>query len=88
VAVFTFEQNFAAGALLSFLAFGIWGMGFNFATVSYFALASELTDEKGRSQTISTMYVMMIVSVIVTALLIGRAIEVYSAGSVPRRFGG
>jgi BCD family chlorophyll transporter-like MFS transporter len=82
VAVFTFEQNFAAGALFSFLAFGIWGMGFNFATVSYFALASELKDEKGRSQTISTMYVMMIVSVIVTALLIGRAIEVYSPEAV------
>jgi MFS transporter, BCD family, chlorophyll transporter len=41
-----------------------------------------LTDEKGRSQTISTMYVMMIISVIVTALLIGRAIEVYSATAV------
>lgn len=82
VAVFTFETNFWSGLLLSTLAFGIWGMGFNFSTVSYFALASELTDEKGRSQTISTMYVMMIISVIVTALLIGRAIEVYSATAV------
>jgi len=82
VAVFTFETSFWSGLLLSTLAFGIWGMGFNFSTVSYFALASELTDEKGRSQTISTMYVMMIISVIVTALLIGRAIEVYSATAV------
>ena len=80
--VYTFEESFWGGLLLSGLAFGIWGMGFNFATVSYFALAAELTDEKGRSQTISTMYVMMIISVIVTALLIGRAIEVYSPGAV------
>jgi len=82
VAVFTFESSFWSGLLFSALAFGLWGMGFNFAAVSYFALASELTDEKGRSQTISTMYVMMIISVIVTALLIGRAIEVYSPGAV------
>jgi MFS transporter, BCD family, chlorophyll transporter len=82
LAVFTFEQNFWAGLLFSAFAFGIWGMGFNFATVSYFALASELTDEKGRSQTISTMYVMMIVSVIITGLLLARAIEVYSAATV------
>jgi MFS transporter, BCD family, chlorophyll transporter len=82
VAVFTFETSFGNGLLFSALAFGLWGMGFNFATVSYFALASELTDEKGRSQTISTMYVMMIISVIITALLISRAIEVYSPGAV------
>ena len=49
---FLIETSQAAGIGISLLGFGVWGMGFNFATVSYFSLASELSGEQGSSQTI------------------------------------
>lgn len=81
-AAFLFETGGAAAVFVSLLAFGMWGMGFNFATVSYFSLASELSGEKESSQTISVMYVMMIISVIITGITLSRLVEPYSAGAV------
>ncbi|MCA9923192.1 MAG: PucC family protein, partial [Anaerolineales bacterium] len=75
---FLIETSQAAGIGISLLGFGVWGMGFNFATVSYFSLASELSGEQGSSQTISTMYVMMIISVIFTGITLSRLVEPYS----------
>ncbi len=74
------------GLLLAVLAFGMWGMGFNFATVSYFSLASELWDARGRSTTIATMFSMMIISIIGMALVIGRIVEPYSPAALSRAF--
>ncbi len=67
-----------AGLLLGFLAFGMWGAGFNLAVVSYLSLASDLSDEHNRSRTIAIMWFMMIVSIIITAILTARALEPYS----------
>ncbi len=75
---FLIETSQAAGIGISLLGFGLWGMGFNFATVSYFSLASELSGEQNSSRTISTMYFMMIVSVIITGITLSRLIEPYS----------
>ncbi|KAA3660464.1 MAG: MFS transporter [Chloroflexi bacterium] len=75
---FLIETSKAAGIGISLLGFGLWGMGFNFATVSYFSLASELSGEQNSSQTISTMYFMMIVSVIITGITLSRLVEPYS----------
>lgn len=77
-AVFAFETNITTGILLSLLAFGLWGMGFNFATVSYFSLATELSGESQRSQTISVMYFVMLVSVITIGITISRMVDPYS----------
>lgn len=81
-AVFTFPTNPAAAILLSLLAFGMWGMGFNFATVSYFSLATELSGESERSQTISVMYFVMLISVITMGIVISELVEPYSATAV------
>lgn len=77
-AVFLLDANFSLGLLVSLLAFGLWGTGFNFATVSYFALASEISGEQRSSRTIATMYFMMILTMIVTGITLGRALETYT----------
>lgn len=73
-AVYTFAENATLGVIYSALAFGLWGTGFNFAAVSYFSLASELSGEEGRSGTIATMYFMLILSMIAGGISLGRAL--------------
>lgn len=80
-------RDFWPGLLLSIVAFGGWGMGFNFAVVSYLSLASDLSQEHQRSRTISVMWFMMISSIIITAILIGQALETYSEAQLLRVFG-
>ncbi|WP_026369881.1 BCD family MFS transporter [Kallotenue papyrolyticum] len=72
------EHAFGPGLLLATLAFGLWGMGFNIATVAYLALASDLSSPEQRPRTVAVMWFMMISSVIVTALLLGRALHDYT----------
>lgn len=71
-------ENFAAGFGLGLVAFGLWGVGYNLAVVSYLSLASDLSDEGQRSRTIAVMWFMMIVSIIISAIVIGRSLEPYS----------
>jgi BCD family chlorophyll transporter-like MFS transporter len=71
-------ENLGLGLLVGALLFGAWGMGYNFATVSYFSLATELSGEKGRSRTIAVMFFMMIVSIIATSLILGQLLETYT----------
>jgi BCD family chlorophyll transporter-like MFS transporter len=61
-------------------------MGFNFATVSYFSLASEISGEKGRSRTIAIMFFMMISAIIVTSIGLGRLLDPYSPALLERAF--
>jgi BCD family chlorophyll transporter-like MFS transporter len=76
----------ALGLLAAALAFGAWGMGYNLSSVSYLALASELSGEKERGKTIATMWFMMIVSIILTAIAISRMVEPYSPEVLQRAF--
>jgi MFS transporter, BCD family, chlorophyll transporter len=75
---FLMAKNPVFGLLAGALAFGAWGMGYNLSSVSYLALASELSGEKERGKTIATMWFMMIVSIILTAIAISRMVEPYS----------
>ena len=83
---FLMAQNPVWGMLAGALAFGAWGMGYNFSSVSYLALASELSGEKERGRTIATMWFMMIVSIIITAIVISRLVEPYSNEALQRAF--
>jgi BCD family chlorophyll transporter-like MFS transporter len=85
-AAFLMAENFWVGVLLSAVTFGAWGMGFNFATVSYFSLASEISGEKGRSRTIAIMFFMMIASIIATAIGLSRLLEHYSPAALLSAF--
>lgn len=85
-AAFALAANPLAGLLFSVVAFGAWGMGFNFATVSYFSLASELSGEKGRSRTVAIMFFMMILSIIFTAIGLSRLLEHYSPETLTLAF--
>lgn len=86
LAAFTMDQSFWSGIWLGLLAFGAWGMGFNFATVSYLSLASELSNESDRGRTIAVMWFMMIVSIIFTSIGLSRLLDPYSAGALVRSF--
>lgn len=85
-AVFIMPQNRPLGILLSLLTFGAWGMGYNFASVSYLSLASEISGEKGRSRTIAIMWFLMIVAIIFTAAGLSRLLEPYSPQRLENAF--
>src|SRR5262245_10479672 len=63
------------GLLFGLVAFGAWGMGFNFATVSYLSLATDLAGEEQRARTVGVMWFMLIASVIIASIAIGRALQ-------------
>jgi BCD family chlorophyll transporter-like MFS transporter len=79
-------DNMTLGLLLAVLVFGVWGVGFNVAAVSYLSLASDLSPEGQRSRTIATMWFMMIGAVIITAIVTGNALEPYSDAQLIRVF--
>jgi BCD family chlorophyll transporter-like MFS transporter len=86
LAAFVLAETFWIGLLFGLVAFGAWGMGFNFATVSYFSLATDISGEKDRGGTISVMFFMMIIGIISTSLLISRLVTPYSPEALVRSF--
>jgi MFS transporter, BCD family, chlorophyll transporter len=74
------------GVLVGLVAFGAWGMGFNFATVSYLSLATDMAGEEQRARTVGVMWFMLIVSVIVAAIAIGHSLEPYTPAALFRAF--
>lgn len=79
-------ENFTAGLFLGILTFGAWGVGYNFASVSYFSLATEISGEKGRSRTIAVMFFMMVVSIIFTSLALSNMLEPFSRAALESSF--
>jgi BCD family chlorophyll transporter-like MFS transporter len=75
------------GLLAGLLAFGAWGMGYNLSAVSYLSLASELSGENERGKTIATMWFMMILSIIITAIGLSRMVDPYTPEVLIRAFG-
>jgi BCD family chlorophyll transporter-like MFS transporter len=85
-AAFLLAENFWAGVGLGLLTFGAWGMGFNFATVSYLSLATEVSGEGGRGKTIAIMWFMMITSIIITAIALSQMLDPYTPQALERAF--
>jgi BCD family chlorophyll transporter-like MFS transporter len=85
-AAFLMATDLPVGIALGVLAFGAWGMGFNFATVSYLSLASELSGESGRGRTIAVMWFMMITSIIITAISLSQMMDPYTPQALIRAF--
>lgn len=79
-------ENYWLGVFAGVFVFGAWGMGYNLASVSYFALATEISGEARRSRTIAVMFFMMIVSIILTSLSVGGMLEEYTVAAVNRAF--
>jgi MFS transporter, BCD family, chlorophyll transporter len=84
---FLMADNPPLGLLTGIFAFGAWGMGYNLSAVSYLSLASELSGENGRGKTIATMWFMMIVSIIATAIGLSRMVDPYTPEALIRAFG-
>lgn len=82
---FLMAENFGLGVLAGILTFGAWGMGYNLSSVSYFSLVAELS-EGGRGKTIATMFFMMIVGIIGTAIGISRMVDPYTPEAMIRAF--
>jgi BCD family chlorophyll transporter-like MFS transporter len=78
--------NFWPGLAFAFVAFLLWGLGFNFAVVSYLSLAGDLSSEQNRTRTIAVMWFLMIMAVIATAIITGRALDPYSDEQLLRVF--
>jgi BCD family chlorophyll transporter-like MFS transporter len=87
LAAFHLAAGDLLGVLLGVLAFGAWGMGFNFATVSYLSLATEVSGENGRGRTIAVMWFMMITSIIFTAIALSQMVDPYTPEALERAFG-
>jgi MFS transporter, BCD family, chlorophyll transporter len=83
---FLISQNFGLGILTGIVAFGAWGMGYNLSSVSYLSLASELSGENGRGKTVATMWFMMIVAIIATAIGLSHMIDPYTPTALIRAF--
>src|SRR6185369_12931519 len=83
---FLMDQNFDLDVFAKIFAFGAWGMGYNLSAVSYLSLASELSGEKERGKTIATMWFMMIVSIILTAITLGHLVDPYTPQALIRAF--
>ncbi|WKZ43269.1 MAG: BCD family MFS transporter [Anaerolineales bacterium] len=79
-------DNFNLGIVAGFLAFGAWGMGFNLSAVSYFSLATELSDKKGRGATIATMFFVMVIGLIATGITLSRLVPTYTPEGLTRAF--
>jgi BCD family chlorophyll transporter-like MFS transporter len=80
------QQNFTLGILIGLLAFFLWGMGYHFSAVSYFALASEISGEKGRGTTIAIMFFIMVVGIVTTSLAVGQMATVATFEALSRAF--
>ena len=83
---FLMAEKMGLGILAGIVAFGAWGMGYNLSSVSYLSLATELSGEDGRGKTIATMWFMMIVSIIGTAIAISRMVDPYTPEAMLRAF--
>lgn len=83
---FLLAENLAMGIALGLLAFGAWGMGYNFATVAYFSLATEISGEEGRGRTIAVMFTMMIISIIITSIGLSELLDPYSEAALISSF--
>lgn len=86
-AAYLLAENRVVGLLLILLVFVAWGMGYNVSSVSYLSLASEISGEKKRSQTIAMMFFLMILGIIFTATALGHWLEAYSFEQLQRAFG-
>lgn len=84
-AAFQLDAGGVLGVLMAIMAFGMWGMGYNLSAVSYLSLASEI-EPQGRSRTIATMFFLMIIGIIVTAIVIGRIVDPYTPEALFRAF--
>ena len=83
---FLLEQRFWMGLGAAVLAFGAWGMGYNFAAVSYLALATEMSGANNKGRILAIMWCMMICGIIATSLVLGRLLDPYSPGVLSRSF--
>lgn len=85
-AAFAVAEGSLGGWIFGIIAFGIWGLGYNLAAVSYLSLATEISGEGDRGKTISVMFTMMILSIIATALTLSRLLDPYSPEAMESAF--
>jgi BCD family chlorophyll transporter-like MFS transporter len=83
---FLISRNWWVGVGFGLFTFGAWGMGYNFAAVSYISLASELSGERGRGKTIAIMWFMMISGIILTAIALSQMVDPYTPAALMRAF--
>ena len=88
-AIFMLPDNYALGLAAATLAFTIWGVGVNVASVSYLSLLSEASEGHTgwRSRTVSIMFTTMILATIVTSIALSRMLDPFSVSALYTAFG-
>lgn len=77
-AAFAIHEGLWWGIPLGFVAFGAWGLGFNFSTVSYLSLATELSGPGQRTKVVGIMWFSLILSMIIGGILFAQSIDPYT----------
>ena len=83
---YTLANGNSWGYLIAVLAFGAWGIGYNLSSVSYLALADDISSENERGKTIAVMWFMMIIGIIITAIAISRMVDPYTPAALQAAF--
>jgi BCD family chlorophyll transporter-like MFS transporter len=88
-AAFLTETNPWMGIAACLLAFTMWGVGVNIASVSYLSLTTELSEDQPqwRNRAVSVMWIAMILSTIVTSIALSIALRDYSESALYTAFG-
>ena len=86
-AAYWMVSDFGLGLLAAVMAFALWGVGVNAASVSYLSLLTELADEQWRSRAISVMWTVMILSTIAVSLGLAQMLQPYSEQALYTAFG-
>jgi BCD family chlorophyll transporter-like MFS transporter len=66
------------GILASFASFALIGMGVNLTTPLYFALVADQSADNQRPRIVATMFILLGLSMAISAFVIGAAVEPYS----------
>lgn len=85
-AAFELAEGGVLGVVIGLLPFLFWGLGFNLSSVCYLSLGTELSPHQKRGGTIAVMWFMMIISIIFTALSIGKMVDPYTPEAMRHAF--
>lgn len=88
-AVMVMADNYTLGLVAALVAFTVWGVGVNVASVSYLSLlAEESGGQTGwRSRTVSIMFTTMILVTIATSIGLSRMLDPFSLSALYTAFG-
>jgi MFS transporter, BCD family, chlorophyll transporter len=75
---------FASGMLICSLIFLAYGIGVNIVETTYLALVSDITPPRDRGKVLATLWLMLVLGTVVSSVIVGQLLVVYSHGMLIR----